>query len=351
MKTFTMIVFFLLTATIINLAQIVDGQFITNVVGSTYQVTLAANMRTGVGSAGVILIDFTYNTASVTFPSAPVSGVDYVLQGNFANFPTKNIIWISPNTIRTALATFGAPAPVPLSTTPVNIIQFNLTITNPAGTSDLTWTQTGIAPQFGLGNYTVGNWPNIASSPLPVELSTFTAHQSGENISLTWRTETEVGNVGFDIERKSEILDWQKIGFIKGNGYTNKPHEYSFKDLPSGSNNYQYRLKQIDNNGKSSYSTFIDVKLELPKKFVLEQNYPNPFNPNTNIRFQLPKDSRVSIKIYNMLGQEVSTLIDQDMSAGYQTISFDASKIASGTYLYRIEAGSFSNVKKMIILK
>jgi hypothetical protein len=287
----------------------------------------------------------------MSFPTAPVSGTDYVLQGNFASYPTKNIIWISPNTIRTALSTFGAPAPVPLSTSSTGIIQFNLTITNPSGLSNLTWTQIGIAPSFGLPNYTAGTWPNIVAATLPVELSSFTANSSGEKVNLQWKTATEIQNAGFEIERRNENSGWSKIGFIKGNGTSYLPHEYSFKDLPVGGNNYKYRLKQIDNNGSSVYSDVIELKMEIPRDFVLEQNYPNPFNPNTNIRFQLPKDSHVTLKVYNMIGQLVTTLINQDMNAGYQTISFDASKISSGTYIYRMEAGNYSQVKKMTLLK
>ncbi len=107
----------------------------------------------------------------------------------------------------------------------------------------------------------------------------------------------------------------------------------------------------IDRDGKYEYSDVIEATVSLPKNFELNQNYPNPFNPATTIMFQLPQDSRVTLKVYNMLGQEIATLINQDMTAGYQSVSFDASRLSSGTYIYRLEAGNFVKIKKMMLLK
>jgi hypothetical protein len=170
-------------------------------------------------------------------------------------------------------------------------------------------------------------------------------------VELKWKTATEVNNSGFTIERKSETTSWKQVGYVKGSGNSNQPREYSFTDLPAGDIKFQYRLKQIDNNGKYTYSDLVNIILNVPVNYSLEQNYPNPFNPTTNIRFELPEATHVTIKIFNLLGQEIGTLINGDLAAGYQSVTFDASRYASGTYVYRLEAGKYSQVKKMTLLK
>jgi hypothetical protein len=95
----------------------------------------------------------------------------------------------------------------------------------------------------------------------------------------------------------------------------------------------------------------VAVPTEIPTEFSLSQNYPNPFNPSTTISYGLPNASNVSLKIYNILGEQVASLVNKVMPAGYHTVNFDASKLASGMYIYRLEAGSFVQVKKMMMLK
>ena len=94
-----------------------------------------------------------------------------------------------------------------------------------------------------------------------------------------------------------------------------------------------------------------DREFAQPSSYQLSQNYPNPFNPATVIEFTIPKEDHVTLKVYNMMGQEVETLVDEQMPQGRYKKSFDASRLASGIYLYKIEAGSFSQVKKMTLLK
>jgi hypothetical protein len=98
--------------------------------------------------------------------------------------------------------------------------------------------------------------------------------------------------------------------------------------------------------------TGVEEKAEpLPQDFSLSQNYPNPFNPSTTIEFAIPKQANVSLKVYNMLGQEVASLVSQTMAAGHYTVDFDASKLASGAYVYRLTAGSFVSTQKMLLMK
>ena len=203
------------------------------------------------------------------------------------------------------------------------------------------------------------------ATAVPVELISFTAKLVSSKIYLNWSTATEVNNFGFDVERSLSNHDWQKIGYVSGHGNCNSPQNYSFVDAANlnGNNDLKtgvcyYRLKQIDNDGSFNYSKEIEVSLNTPSRFTLEQNYPNPFNPLTVINFQLMEDSHVHLKIFDVLGNEVKTLVDENRKAGTHTIKFNASNLSSGVYMYKLtamssagQAGNFSEVKKMLVLK
>ena len=206
-----------------------------------------------------------------------------------------------------------------------------------------------------------GNTIQLSNHLLPVELSSFTASVSGNNVNLKWQTATEVNNYGFEVERKDGR--WEKIGFVAGSGNSNSPKSYSFTDQPSGGTSFSYRLKQIDNDGKSKYYDAITVSLSALAKAELMQNSPNPFNPSTTIKYYIPNNSDVSIKIYDMLGREVATLVNNQSEAGYHLVYWNGRDkngldAASGVYLYRLtavpvgrQAGSFAETKKMLLMK
>jgi photosystem II stability/assembly factor-like uncharacterized protein len=192
--------------------------------------------------------------------------------------------------------------------------------------------------------------PFTAESPLPVELTSFSAQVSKYQVNLKWQTATETNNYGFEIERKT-IDDWQNIGFVNGNGNCNSPKQYSFTDNSLiGGNKFQYRLKQIDNDGQFEYSDIVEVEVS-PNEYFLYQNYPNPFNPVTKVRFAIPVASRVNIKLYNAVGEEVKDIINQDYDAGYHEVEINSGELASGIYLYKIVSNNFTAVKKLIIMK
>lgn len=193
-------------------------------------------------------------------------------------------------------------------------------------------------------------------SPLPVELTYFSASSVGDGVLLNWRTETEVNNYGFDIQKKvgnlqSSTCNWEKIGFVEGHGNSNSPKEYSFIDRNIFDGKYSYRLKQIDNDGTFTYSNVIDIDANTLLYYELDQNYPNPFNPTTNIKYTVPEEAKVTVKVFNMLGQDVAVLVNRQMEAGTHEINFDGTYLNSGIYFYRIEVGNFVNVKKMTLLK
>ena len=191
---------------------------------------------------------------------------------------------------------------------------------------------------------------------LPVELTTFTSTQGKDNtVVLNWTTATEVHNYGFEVERKvvGEVsVNWNSIGFLAGAGTTNAPKEYSFIDKNFNIGRYSYRLKQIDRDGQFKYSQEVEVTVrEVPKVFALEQNFPNPFNPSTMIGYQLPAANHVSLKVYDVIGRVVATLVDEIKEAGTYTVHFDGSKLSSGIYFARLQSGDKVQMKKMQLLK
>lgn len=213
-----------------------------------------------------------------------------------------------------------------------------------------------------------GNYPrlkNVADPTLPVELSVFTAVQENNNILLNWETATEINNYGFEIERtelrnselrvlSSELKEYKKIGFVAGAGSSNSPKLYSFEDKTVAPGKYLYRLKQIDNDGTFKYYQEVAAEVtSLPDKMVLEQNYPNPFNPSTLIKYQLPEASNVTLKVYDMLGKEVATLVNEFQQAGSYNSHFDiqSSGLASSIYIARLTAGKYIRNIKMSLLK
>ncbi|MCF6271504.1 MAG: T9SS type A sorting domain-containing protein [Melioribacteraceae bacterium] len=223
------------------------------------------------------------------------------------------------------------------------------------------------------GTATSTTWKNpyeliVSQTVLPVELTSFTAHFDKLNdqcVELNWRTATEVDNYGFEVQRLQDekiekLQDWEMLGFVEGHGNSNSPKDYSFVDANPLNGTNQYRLKQIDTDGSFEYSEILEVELDLPTKFELSQNYPNPFNPTTTIKYSIPVETRrgvlpqatsVQLKIYNLLGQEVATLVNKKQTPGRYEVKFDASNLTSGVYIYRLVSEGFVNSKKFILLK
>ena len=198
-------------------------------------------------------------------------------------------------------------------------------------------------------------WGNEATAYIPqivpVELTSFTANAINNEVQLFWQTATETNNQGFAIERKHISGDWLRIGFIEGNGTTTEPQNYSFVDNSISSGKYQYRLKQIDFNGTYEYSKIVEVEITAPTKYSLEQNYPNPFNPTTTIKYSIKKAGLVTLKVYDILGKEITTLVNENKTAGNYSVNFNASNLPSGIYFYRLKSGSFLATKKLIFMK
>jgi hypothetical protein len=190
--------------------------------------------------------------------------------------------------------------------------------------------------------------------PVPVELVSFTAsvHPDGNAVELSWLTATELNNQGFQVERKTESTSWDNIGFVNGYGTTTETQFYSFIDQNLNPGSYFYRLKQIDFDGSFKYYELAEtVEIGALQTFYLSQNFPNPFNPATIISWQVPVDGYTTLKVYDDLGREVATLVNEEKPAGNYEVEFNASELASGVYYYRIISGDFVDTKKMILMK
>ena len=192
---------------------------------------------------------------------------------------------------------------------------------------------------------------------VPVELVSFTATIVDNKVKLDWFTATETNNSGFEIQRSKNGSDYQTIFFIGGNGTTTNRNVYSYIDESVNFGVYYYRLKQIDFDGTIEYLKAVSVDLGLPKTFMLEQNYPNPFNPRTKIKWQSPISGWQTIKIYDLLGNEVATLVNEFVEAGNHEVEFNTGEgsrqltLTSGIYFYQLKAGNFTTTKKMILLR
>lgn len=206
----------------------------------------------------------------------------------------------------------------------------------------------------------------IAESPLPVELTDFVATTIKNEVILDWATGYEFNNDKFEIQRidknsikgydnNTELL-YSTIGELRGYGTTELGHHYRYIDKNLRTGSYLYRLKQIDFNSNFVYHYLSDeVIIGVPSKFSISQNYPNPFNPTTKINYELPDDGYVRITLFDINGKEVSTLVNADQKAGYQTLEFNGSSISSGIYFYKIDfnnnGNAISETKRMMLIK
>jgi hypothetical protein len=192
------------------------------------------------------------------------------------------------------------------------------------------------------------------SVPLPIQLASFSVSViRDKDVEVTWKTISETNNYGFEIHRKRGTTgDWKKLGFVEGHGTTLNAQSYSYLDQSVTFGRYYYRITQIDLNGKSKTFPEIEVIAGLnPGQFLLAQNYPNPFNPKSTIEYALPKQSYVTLKVYDLLGSNVQTLVDERQDAGLYEVQLNASGLASGVYFYHLQAGNFNQTRKLLLLR
>lgn len=189
------------------------------------------------------------------------------------------------------------------------------------------------------------------SSILPVELTSLTASAKGRTVKLNWITASETNNKGFFVQSAKKGAEFSDVIFVEGKGTTGDRNEYSATVSNLSAGTYEFRLKQIDFDGSVNYSPVTEATIFSANNFALEQNFPNPFNPSTTITFQIAEDADVTLKLFNVMGQEIKTVLNKRMTAGSHSIAIDATDLSAGVYLYQLKAGANTSTRKLTLVK
>ena len=211
---------------------------------------------------------------------------------------------------------------------------------------------------------TVGNTISFTYStqPVPVQMASFSGrYLATHSILLEWMTVSEVNNYGYEVQRRregeSEFTTLPNV-FVPGHGTTLVPQQYAYIDSTVDLGTWVYRLKQIDLDGSAHFTDPIEVRIltavagATPESYPLSQNYPNPFNPTTRIRFSVEKTGFTTLKVYNVMGEDVGTLFMGTAQGGTEyTATFDGSSLSSGVYFYRLISGETTSLKSMVLMK
>jgi hypothetical protein len=372
-----------LTAPSIGLAQTYQLQVANQTVsGSNFSFDIYL-LRTGETALYLANADFvlTFNSGNFTSPTVSITSMDTQLE----TWYTLDASIVSTNRCIVNVLPPGVTSTAQLNARTLNVSTSGLGsliarvqitgITTPSGMAGLAWRNT-VPNATSLSSYNTSNFnmysvTNVAShidpdnTPLPVTLTSFngTVNANQGGVVLTWKTASEVNNYGYTIQRQSgSESNFSDLAgaFVAGKGTTAEAQSYTYTDLSlTSAGTYTYRLKQTDLDGTVHYSqsvvvavTLTDVAEVAPREFQLTQNYPNPFNPSTKVKFSVESSQHAIVKVYNMLGEDVVTLFDGQAEAGhYYVATFDASRLASGVYIYRITTDSKSDVKKMLLMK
>ncbi|MCB2205579.1 T9SS type A sorting domain-containing protein [bacterium] len=204
----------------------------------------------------------------------------------------------------------------------------------------------------GYGDISVGQGTGVP----PVELTSFSARYYDGNVQLKWRTETELNNHGFHVERSIDGESWEDIDFVDGAGTSNAPIDYNYTDILDrslkGLPQIAYRLRQEDRDGTIDYSGIVYAFTGAQADRVeLYEAYPNPFNPSTKLSFSLQESSHATLQVYNTFGQLVATVVDGEFEAGFHTVEFEGSTLPSGVYIAVLDAAGTVQQQKLVLNK
>jgi hypothetical protein len=354
---FIYILFLIIGVKDINCQSSCEISIIVNSAGSNANVSLYIK-NTGGNSwnLGISSFVFYLNNLALNNNNPTISSTGIWSGGNYAVLSTLKY-GNNGRSLEVLLNTgSGTGLDVPNTPTLIGTLQFS--ILNPSLLHNILWDQIKTAIfEDDFTQVTNINFIDPNNAPLPIQLSSFSHSVAKNDITLKWATSKEINNKEFIVERKtvnSEV--WNSSGIVEGKGNTNTITEYSFTDRNLQTGKYNYRLKQADYNGNFEYHNLNNiVEVGVPDKFEISQNYPNPFNPTTKIDYQLPFDSKVDIRLYDVTGREVKTLVNEISKAGYYTLEVNANQLSSGIYFYRIISKSiakdFVMTKKMMLIK
>ncbi|MDW8436941.1 MAG: T9SS type A sorting domain-containing protein [Chloroherpetonaceae bacterium] len=197
-----------------------------------------------------------------------------------------------------------------------------------------------------------------SDNPLPVELTSFTGASTIRGVELAWDVASERDNAGFIVLRDGlQIAHYGNVPALQGRGTTSEAKTYRYLDASvEVGKTYVYSLRSVDYDGtvhNIQRTVVVEVR-QAPMRvyaYRLEQNYPNPFNPTTTITFSIKEAGFVSLKVFDVLGREVATLVNENRPAGAYSVQFDATNLAGGMYFYALTSGGFSQTKKMMLVK
>jgi hypothetical protein len=278
--------------------------------------------------------------------------VQSITNGSTLGFVLLSTFNNTPGTVDYAAGTFTAPITADFT---LLTITFKAIDAPPLGSTVISFNT--VLPRktdaFRTGNSILGTTTNltitIVEQALPITLTDFKGSSQENNIILNWTTATENNNKGFEIQRSQDGTNWTILGFVNGAGNSNQERKYTYTDNNLVPHLYHYRLKQVDQDGKFEYSRIVTIKLQGSKVFELGQNWPNPFRGKTFVSFNLAEKRRVTLTLFDTRGKLIKTLLNETREAGNHVIDLNLQTLPGGVYYYKIVAGDFTDVKKMIV--
>ncbi len=352
-------------------------------VGGDFQIEVQVK-HTGLPVVGTYSTTLGSATIDVEFDPAKL---DYVNSSNTAFGPFQGYTFTQTDNgtfIRLGVLAPGFIPPFPgydLTSSYTSWVQLNFTILNNSGNTNLfirpgsnaigVFQNQGNVPTNGvINNVTLSPPQNLNDVSLPVSLTAFSATPEADKIVLKWTTQSEVNNLGFEVYRSGEetgayamIASFENTPALQGGGNSNTAREYTYEDaILSNGGTYWYQIADVDYQGVRTFHGPVSAQAPdlIPEAYALRPNYPNPFNPETTIRFEVPADpasnGKIALAIYNNLGMVVRTLVSGSVQPGIHTVKWDGrndrgDQMASGVYFLRLQAGSFVQTQKMLLVR